>query len=197
MKNRKRIIKNKTIKRIVAGLQDNYYVVPIPLCKLPTQVNGKHFKFYCKNKGLIYAVAQIGIYRGANVKKSAYKRGVDFICQAYYQQYNQILFKSEVKRLLRPNMKRKHCLKVPNKTIEILNCIANHVDHPSDGKPHVCCREMRLFFCKKNNRNIGFCYHYLVNDLLDQLRAVAGGLTPATTAAVIYQTLDNHQSRCV
>lgn len=166
---------------------------PLHLCKMELEKNQCE---YCKNKGLIYAVAQIGLYRSIKNKKSIYKRGIDFICEAYEQQYHEGLSKTEVRRLLRPNCKRKHCLKIPKKTIKILECISQYIDNPADGTPHNNCAEMKCVFSKKIQQESLHCYYYLVYDLVKQFRAVEGRIDKNSLIYDIFKQIENHPKTC-
>lgn len=168
---------------------------PLHLCKM--KLDGERFG-YCKNKGLIYAIAQIGLYRSTKKKKSAYKRGIDFICEAYKEQNKEGLSKTEVRRLLRPNCNRKQCLKIPERAVKILDCISFYIDNPSDGTPRDNCAEMKCLFCKKIQRNSLHlhCYYYLVYELVRQFRAVEGRMDHNSIIYDIFKQIENHPKKC-
>lgn len=162
-------------------------------CK--TKVDGKKLN-YCKNANLIYAIKQIGIYKAPNEKKSAYKRGIDYICTTYRLMYNDTLYKTEVKRLARPNLKREHCLYFPKKTLKILECIVSCIDMPTDGTTHNNCMIARHVFCEKKQRPNLHCYYFLVFELITHLRAVEGQMDHRAKAYDIYRELENHPKKC-
>jgi hypothetical protein len=151
---------------------------------------------YCKNKGLIYAIALIGFYRSPRKKKSVYKRGIDFICNAYEELYHEGLSKTEVRRLLRPHDKKHQCLKIPKKTLQILDCITSYIDIPSDGSPHKKCTEMKCAFCEKVQQQYLCCYYYLVYDMVKKIRSIEGSLDHNSLIYNIFKQIEYHQKKC-
>ena len=55
--------------------------IPLRLCKL-SKSNPNLQLSYCKNRGLIHAISLIGKYKGFQSRKSAYKRGIDYLYHA-------------------------------------------------------------------------------------------------------------------
>ena len=103
----------------------NKYAIfgPFRLCRL--KIKGRNVG-YCKNQGLIDAITFIGEYRAPYEKnKSPYMRGVNFIRNAYERNYNEWISKAEIKRLMRPNYKRRHCLKIPSSSEGIIRHLSN------------------------------------------------------------------------
>ena len=59
-----------------------YHKIPIKVCQLNKRGNDSRL-FYCRNKGLIYAIGKIGEYYGVRCPKSVYKRGIDFLSKTW------------------------------------------------------------------------------------------------------------------
>jgi len=158
------------INAYVVNKITSYIPIPLRICQYAKKNPGKHLS-YCKNKGLLYAISLIGTYRGAQSRKSAYKRGVDYL---YYvinrdsERYFHIS-KTEIRRLIYPSNKRKHRLNLPFRSIEILKTVIRYIDNPSDSICRMKCKEMRVLQCKKYNIPGNSCLGYLVHDLRTQL----------------------------
>lgn len=144
--------------------------IPIRLCRLSKE-NPKLRLSYCKNRGLLYAISLIGEYKGVPSKKSPYKRGIDYLYYALNEDDSIIthVSKSEIRRLIYPCNKRKHCLKIPLNTLLIIEAIANHIDNPSDNSCRSKCKAMRQFQCKQSGITSLDCYGYLIKELKEQL----------------------------
>lgn len=69
---------------------------------------------YYQNKYLIYVIAQIGSHYDNPSIRTAYKRGLKIIQKAVIQKGKYVSL-MELKRLVRPNYKRKHIIKYPRK----------------------------------------------------------------------------------
>lgn len=171
-----------------------YIRIPyLPLCK--TRVDGR-WLCYCRNKGLIYAIAQIGYYKAPYEKKSVYKRGLDYVCSLYWKQYNEKLSKQEVRRLLRPDDRKNHRLIISKKTLNILECISSCVDFPINGLTHWNCMTMRNNYCKKIQRPELHCHYYLVFNLVSHLRSLEGKMDHNSDLYRIYRQIENHPKKC-
>lgn len=143
--------------------------IPIRLCYLSKQ-NPELSLSYCRNKGLLYAISLLGEYRGAHSRKSAYKRGIDFLYHVINSEHRMThVSKTEIKRLIYPCNKRRHCLKVPINTIQILEAIVMYIDNPRDGVCRSKCKAMRDYQCNKDNIRSHNCYAYIVKELRSQL----------------------------
>lgn len=82
--------------------------------------------YYCKNRGLIYAIALIGHYHVSNPKISAYKNGIIYLQKRINgAEGYQYVSKAEIKAAMRPCNKRKHTLKIP---VDIERIIENTVE---------------------------------------------------------------------
>jgi len=151
---------------------------------------------YCKNKALNFAIKQIGIYKAPNGHKSAYQRGIDYVCASYRVMYNETLYKTELRRLVRPNRKREHCLYFPKKTLKILECITSCIDMPANGTIHMVCMEARNTFCTEVRRPTLCCYYYLVYELIRHLRALEGRMEHRSLVYDIFRKIENHPQKC-
>ena len=174
----------------------NKYAIfgPFRLCRL--KIKGRNVG-YCKNQGLIDAITFIGEYRAPYEKnKSPYMRGVDFIRNAYERNYNEWISKAEIKRLMRPNYKRLHLLKIPSRTIKILECIALHIDFPTDCLSRKHCMEKKTEFCHNNNINSICCYRYLAYNLYVQLEEIEGLLDQKSIIYSIYKEIEDNKKNC-
>jgi hypothetical protein len=174
----------------------NKYVMSLPfrLCRL--KIKGRNIG-YCKNQGLIDAITFIGEYRAPYEKnKSPYKRGIAFIRNAYERSYKEWISKAEIKRLMRPNYKRRHCLKIPSRAIKILECIALHIDFPTDCTSHKHCIGKKTVFCHNNNINSICCYRYLVYNLYVQLEEIEGLLDQKSIIYSIYKEIEDNKKKC-
>lgn len=165
------------VSNYMARKFSKYIPTPIRLCKLSKENPNLRLSF-CINKGLLYAISLIGEYKGFHSKKSSYKRGIDYL---YYvlnkdSRIKNHVSKTEIRRLIYPSNKRRHCLKIPLNTIPILETIVSYVDNPSDNTCRSKCREMRQFRCKLNGITSLDCYGYLIKELREQLFLLRDGL---------------------
>ena len=110
--------------------------------------------------------------------------------------FNETLYKTEVRRLVRPNLKREHCLYFPQKTLKILDCIVSCIDVPEDGTIHNKCVNARQCFCEEQHRPNLHCYLFLVFDLITHLRALEGQMDHRSKAYDIFRKLENHPKKC-
>ena len=175
-------------------MKDPYLIIHyFRFCRIG--LDGKKLR-YCINDNLIYAINQIGFYKAPNEKKSAYKRGINYICNTYKLMFNETLYKTEVRRLARPNLKREHCLYFPQKTLKILDCIVSCIDVPEDGTIHNKCVNARQCFCEEQHRPNLHCYFFLVFDLITHLRALEGQMDHRSKAYDIFRKLEKHPKKC-
>lgn len=161
----------------ISNKMTSYIPIPLRICKYAKDNPGHHLS-YCKNKGLLYAISLIGTYRGAQSRKSAYKRGVDYLYEAmnkHPENYFHIS-KTEIRRLIYPSNKKKHCLNLPFRSIEILQAVVQYIDNPSDSVCRINCKEMRRIQCNKRNIPGNSCFGYLVHDLREQLAVLKGSM---------------------
>jgi len=173
---------------------DIYLIVQyFRFCRI--RVDGKRL-FYCKNKSLINAIELIGYYKAPYDKRSAFKRGIDYVCASYKSQYKETLYKTELRRLVRPSCKRRRCLYFPKRTLKILECITSCIDIPADGTAHVHCMNARDSFCAEMQLPALHCYYYLVYDLVTHLRALEGRMDHRCLAYKIFRSIENHPKRC-
>ena len=158
--NQKNVVPNFVMQKLT-----KFIPVPIRLCCLSKENPRLHLS-YCKNKGLLHAVSLIGEYKGLHSRKSSYKRGIDYLYIALNMDKDMRyhISKTEIRRLIYPCNKRKHCLKVPFNTIFILNKIVEYVDNPLHSQCHIRCKEMKDFYCKDGNRTDNKCFAYLVKE---------------------------------
>lgn len=149
---------------------------------------------YCKNRYLNLAIIEIGKKTfGYRQNMSAYKRGINFICSMYEQINNERLYKAELKRLVRPNKKQMHCLKIPIKAKKILECVAYCTHHFCDCKNKCYSRNER--FCNSKGRFLlRPCLRYLAYEMHTTLSIVR--LDPRSDIYNIYSDLINHKKRC-
>lgn len=169
-----------------------YQQVPISISKL-RRANPNLKISYCENEGLKAAIELIGEYRGEISGKTAYKRGLNYLSQNLRVKGGKVS-KSEIKRLIRPNCRWLHLLILPSRANEILEGIANYVDYPDNGSPHIICRGYNRAFLGK--KNVYLCYHYLIDGLLKQLNLIVGGLKSDSNFYQIAQGLINNQRIC-
>lgn len=153
----------------------SYIPIPLRICRYAKDNPGKHLS-YCKNRGLLYAISLIGTYRGAQSHKSAYKKGVDYLYEVINKDHYFHISKTEIRRLIYPSKKKKHCLYLPFRSIEILRAVINYIDEPSDSVCRVRCKEMRVIQCKKRNIPGNTCLGYLVHELREQLVILRGSM---------------------
>lgn len=159
--------------------------------------NKDHRLGYCKNRGLIYAVALIGRRHFYNRKKSAYKNGIDYICYVYNisGSYKGTISKSEVRSVLRPNRKRRHELRITSKAIYIIECISNIIDTENKNVREEC-KAMNNRYAHKQNINYLRCYRYLVGNLICQLNNLAPIFTDGSELQNLHRQLVNHTKHC-
>ena len=171
-----------------------YQQVPISISKL--RKANPHLQIsYSKNKGLKSTIELIGEYRGEISGKTAYKRGLNYLSQNLRVNGERVS-KSEIKRLIRPNCRWLHLLILPTRANEIVEGIANYVDYPDNGSPHIMCRKCNRSCLETKNVNVYMCYHYLIDDLLKQLNLIIGGIRNDTIFFRIAQELINNARIC-
>lgn len=143
---------------------------PIRLCELSKE-NPKLRLSYCRNKGLLHAISLLGEHRGGHTKKSSYKRGIDYLYRVLNNDDNKMnhVSKTEIRRLIYPCNKRKHCLKIPLNTIPIIEAIVNYIDNPSENSCRTKCRAMRQYRSRLDGVTSINCYGYLIKELREQL----------------------------
>ena len=117
-----------------------YHKIPIKVCQLNKGRKDSRL-FYCRNKGLIYAIGKIGEYHGVRCRKGVFRRGIDFLSKNMEIKGGKVS-KSELRRLVRPNSKKDHSLKLPDRSVEILQSIIEYIDYPHDSSVHEKCREI-------------------------------------------------------
>lgn len=112
-----------------------------------------------------------GEHRGSHTKKSSYKRGVDYLYHVLNNDDNKMnhVSKTEIRRLIYPCNKRKHCLKIPLNTIPIIEAIVNYIDNPSENSCRTKCRAMRQYRSRLDGVTSINCYGYLIKELREQL----------------------------
>ena len=101
-----------------------------------------------------------------------------------------------IKCIIRPNRKKKHALKLPDRTVEIIEAIVALVDFPIDCMAHKNCREMAELYAKRRKAKIPFCYRHLIGELIPQLNCVLGNLDPNSKAHRIAMALTNNGRIC-
>lgn len=169
-----------------------YHKIPIKVCQLNKGRNDSRL-FYCRNKGLIYAIGKIGEYYGVRCQKSVYKRGIDFLSKNMEIKGGTVS-KSELRRLVRPNSKKDHSLKLPDRSVEILHTIIKYIDYPHDSIVHEKCREMNHFCLKRRKVKVYHCYEYMIGDLITQLNRIVGNLSSQSKAyQIIIALTENHK----
>lgn len=166
--------------------------IPLRLCKL-SKSNPNLQLSYCKNRGLIHAISLIGKYKGFQSRKSAYKRGIDYLYHALNNDDNNHFHvsKTEIKRLMRPGNKKKHCLVIPLHTIEILQSIVNYIDFPCNSICKKECKAMREYCKQKYNITGNTCFGYLIKELRDQLLLLEGEMRRGCVIHNITSVLKN------
>lgn len=176
-------------------MKDPYLIMHyFRFCKM--EVDGRKLK-RCKNSNLILAIELIGFYKAPYQKKSLYKRGIDYICTKYKLMFNETLYKTEIRRLARPNRKKESCLYFPKKILKILECITSCIDIPGNDTTHKHCMTVKQNFCKNIQRPYLHCYYYLVFELITHMRALEGRMDHRSMLYEIYRKLENHPKRCM
>lgn len=171
-----------------------YNKIPIFICKLNKNKSDQRL-FYCTNKGLIYAIGLIGICHGERLRKSAYKRGLDFLSKNLRVD-NHHVSKSEIKRLVRPNCRALHALILPIRAKQILDGISDYIDYPEKSYIHDECRKMNRICLGKKNICTYYCYEYLIRDLIKQLDRISGNLKEGSLAKRIADNLIDNTKLC-
>ena len=147
-----------------------YHKIPIKVCQLNKGRKDSRL-FYCRNKGLIYAIGKIGEYHGVRCRKGVFRRGIDFLSKNMEIKGGKVS-KSELRRLVRPNSKKDHSLKLPDRSVEILQSIIEYIDYPHDSSVH----------------------EYMIGDLITQLNRVVGNLSSQSEAyQIIIALTENHK----
>lgn len=152
---------------------------------------------YCRNRGLIYAVALIGRNHFYNRKKSAYKNGIDYVCYVYNRNdlYRGSISKSEVRSVLRPNRKRRHELRITSKAIYIIDCISNIVNAENKTVRDECMAMNNRYAHRQNIKYLR-CYRYLVESLIYQLNKLSPILTEGTELMNLQRQLVGNIKHC-
>lgn len=169
-----------------------YHKIPIKVCQLNKGRKDSRL-FYCRNKGLIYAIGKIGEYHGVRCRKGVFRRGIDFLSKNMEIKGGKVS-KSELRRLVRPNSKKDHSLKLPDRSVEILQSIIEYIDYPHDSSVHEKCREMNRFCLNRRKVKDYHCYEYMIGDLITQLNRVVGNLSSQSEAyQIIIALTENHK----
>ena len=151
--------------------------------------------FYCRNKGLIYAIGKIGEYYGSRCRKGIFNRGIDFLSKNL-EINGERVSKSELRSLARPNRKKDKSLKIPDRSVEILHAIIQYIDYPHDSCVRRQCKEMNRICLQKKNVNIYHCHIHLIGELITQLDRVAGNLHPLSKAFQLSMALTGNNRLC-
>lgn len=167
-----------------------YLCIPtLSLCTIKSNnPNDKRYR-YCKNNNLIYVIAQIGNVYGSYLEGSAYSKGIKVIQHAMAEKGRPVS-KSEIKRLVRPNYKKKHVIKFPWRIEEILFAIIKLVH--GNKEVHKRCREMNIFRCEMGLQ----CYNFLIGELIGQLENISGSFKEGSQLVDVYNQLKNHKEKC-
>ena len=171
-----------------------YHIIIIDICRLNKDRHDVRL-FYCRNKGLIYAIGMIGKYYGSRSRKGVFNRGIDFLSKNL-EINGGAVSKSELRRLARPNHKKDHTLKIPDRSVEILQGIIQYIDYPQDSCVHKLCREMNRMCLQRKNVQIYHCYIHMIGELITQLNRVIGNLDPNSRAFQISTALIGDQRLC-
>lgn len=150
---------------------------------------------YCKNRGLIYAIALIGHYHVSNPKISAYKNGIIYLQKRINgAEGYRYVSKAEIKAAMRPCNKRKHTLKIPvdieriiENTVEIIHLIPTL---------HQQCKEMNHVYADLENVLHLQCYHFLIGSLLTNMATIHGAFEDNSSVKTIYNNLSGNHSLC-
>lgn len=150
---------------------------------------------YCKNRGLIYVITLIGHYHVKNPQKSAYKNGIIFLQEKLNEDDNlSYISKAEIKRAMRPNLKRKNSLKIPvemdrivSKAIDIIHSIQDL---------HKQCRTMNHAYANLNNVRHLQCYRFLIGSLIWNLDVIHGAIVDNSPLRDLYNTLCGNHRLC-
>jgi len=102
--------------------------------------------------------------------------------------------KSELRKLVRPNSKKDYSLKLPKRSVEILQEVIEYIDFPHDSSVHEKCREMNRFCLKRRKVKVYHCYEYLIGNLITQLNRVVCNLSSQSKASqIIIALTENHK----
>lgn len=172
----------------------HYQNIRIGICRLNKAQNDVRL-FYCRNKGLIYAIGKIGEYYGPRRRKGIFNRGIDFLSKNL-EINGEPVTKSELRRLAKPNSKRDHTLKIPYRSVEIMLGIIQYLDYPQDSCVHKKCRDMNRKCLKKKQVLEYLCYIHLVGELITQLNRVVGNLDPHSDAFQLSMALTENHKLC-
>lgn len=167
------------------------------LCKMRYEKNDCRLSYY-RNKYLIYALAQIGSFYGkkypGSKKESAYSAGIRIVCALMFRR-GQYVSKQQIKRLVRPNYKKKHVIKFPMQTENIIKAVTFLIDNEKDILTK--CGEMNCFICKNKLLSYKLCRDFLVGELytcLDNLRA---SINKNSGAERVLTYLDGFKDNCI
>lgn len=150
---------------------------------------------YCKNRGLIYAIALIGHYHVSNPKISAYKNGIIYLQKRLNgAEGYRYVSKAEIKAAMRPCNKRKHTLKIP---VDIERIIENTVEiiH-SIPALHQQCKERNHVYADFENVQHLQCYQFLIVSLIKNLDMIHGALDENAPVKELYNTLSANHRLC-
>lgn len=171
-----------------------YHIIKIGVCKLNKDHNDVRL-FYCRNKGLIYAIGKIGEYYGPRCRKGIFNRGIDFLSKNL-EIYGEPVSKSELRSLARPNRKKDHTLRIPDRSVEILEAIIQYLDNHQESSVHLRCKERNRLCLQRKNVKEYLCYPYLIGELIVQLNRVVGNLHPQSEVYQIAMALIGNYKIC-
>lgn len=150
---------------------------------------------YCKNRGLIYAIALIGHWYVVDPKKSAYKNGIIYLQKVINGVKGQrYISKEEIKTAMRPYRKRKHSLKIP---IDIEIIVKNTIEiiHSMPAL-HKQCVEMNHVYAEQNKVNHLHCYRFLIGPLIKHLDIIHGAIDEKAPIKDLYNSLTDYHRLC-
>jgi len=149
--------------------------------------------FYCKNSNLIYAIKYIGKVYGAKTSSRTFTDGV-IIIKSEMRKKGCFVSESAIRRLARPNYKKKHVIKVPRCAEEILLVVISLIHQSREIKDE--CKERNYRRCKKSKLNSFPCFHFLVDNLIEQLTRLYGTFADDADIKEIFENLKNHTEKC-
>lgn len=141
------------------------------------------------NKQAIHMVAEIGaVYRKdyPRCKESNLKIGIRKIQDTLN---DSSITNRQIRRLLRPNTKRRPVVKLPIRSFDIFQAIAAIIDNQADLKKECIATSIRC------SRNYNYCRHIMFDKLLSYLNILAEiGLQKSLMD--VYNAFNNCERRC-
>lgn len=172
-------------------------VFGIRFCKV--KLDEKHYLNYKENEYFIKALEIIGrsygrTFYGKEYKYSDYRLGVMYVKDCTSNKYKIHISSSQVKRLARPNCKRKHAMKFPTKTYEILSIVKSLIDNSSTCFEN--CKGFKRDYCSIIKQKDVLCRDFLIGNFYKCLKYKRGEYRKGSYCADLLNILDQDLANC-